>query len=75
MADRNQSPKGILQKLWAYFAEDVPAEIARCEFDCPQRECRQGEWAACEKRRSAEIALTALERDRSNFRRDPRPLH
>ena len=30
--------------------QDVPEDIAACEFECRKMECRQGDWETCEKR-------------------------
>jgi hypothetical protein len=30
--------------------QDVPEEIAACEFECRRTECQQGEWETCERR-------------------------
>ena len=41
-------------RLWQWvenkLIQDVPDNIARCEFDCRKLECGQHEWKACEKR-------------------------
>lgn len=39
------------------IVEDVPDELARCEFGCRKSECRMGEWATCERRIEAAQAL------------------
>lgn len=30
--------------------QDVPEDIAACEFECRRTECHQGDWETCEKR-------------------------
>ena len=30
--------------------QDVPEDIAACEFECRRTECLQGDWETCEKR-------------------------
>jgi len=30
--------------------EDVPDDLARCEFGCGKSECRIGQWETCERR-------------------------
>ena len=30
--------------------QDVPEDIALCEFDCRKGQCRMGEWESCERR-------------------------
>lgn len=32
------------------WIQDVPEDIAACEFECRRLECRQGEWETCENR-------------------------
>lgn len=32
------------------LVEEVPDELARCEFGCRRLDCRMGEWESCEKR-------------------------
>jgi hypothetical protein len=47
-------PVHSLRKLseWALCAiiQDVPESFALCEFDCRKGQCRQSEWATCERR-------------------------
>jgi hypothetical protein len=44
-----------LQKAWKWVTGqvvgDVPAGDALCEFDCRNRECTQGDWENCDRRR------------------------
>jgi hypothetical protein len=30
--------------------DEVPEEIAVCEFECGRTECRLGDWRCCERR-------------------------
>jgi hypothetical protein len=30
--------------------QEVPEDIALCEFDCRKPQCRMGEWETCERR-------------------------
>jgi hypothetical protein len=30
--------------------DEVPEDIAVCEFECGRTECRQGDWRRCERR-------------------------
>ncbi|VFU07030.1 hypothetical protein [Methylocella tundrae] len=40
-----------LRGFWTrHIAQDVPIDLARCEFGCRVRECRRGEWERCENR-------------------------
>jgi hypothetical protein len=32
------------------IVDDVPEEIALCEFDCRKGQCEQGEWVSCDRR-------------------------
>jgi hypothetical protein len=32
------------------WIQDVPEDIAACEFECRRLECRQGDWETCENR-------------------------
>ena len=32
------------------IVDDVPEQIAICEFDCRKGQCRMGEWDACDRR-------------------------
>jgi curli biogenesis system outer membrane secretion channel CsgG len=32
------------------IVDDVPEDIAVCEFDCRKGQCMMGEWAACNRR-------------------------
>jgi hypothetical protein len=33
-----------------HIIEDVPNELAACEFECRVGECSQGEWKQCKRR-------------------------
>lgn len=30
--------------------QDVPDEVALCEFDCRKKQCLRGDWSTCERR-------------------------
>ncbi|MEI9972574.1 MAG: hypothetical protein WDO73_11260 [Ignavibacteriota bacterium] len=51
--DLTGRPK-TLQRLWEFVkrqaVDDVPKEIAICEFDCNRAQCRQNEWDVCGRR-------------------------
>lgn len=32
------------------MVQDVPEDIAACEFECRRTECRLGDWSTCENR-------------------------
>jgi hypothetical protein len=40
--------------LWQWIkdeiVQDVPEEIALCEFDCNKAQCTQEQWLACSRR-------------------------
>jgi len=46
-----------VQRIWQWIknqiVQDVPKDIALCEFDCRKEQCREDEWATCERRLSA----------------------
>lgn len=39
-------------RQWAkgLVVQDVPEDIAVCEFDCRKGQCKQDEWEKCERR-------------------------
>ena len=39
--------KKISDQVW----QDVPQEIAACEFGCNRKNCLVGEWEKCERRK------------------------
>jgi curli biogenesis system outer membrane secretion channel CsgG len=45
-----------LRRSWQQFkehlSEEVPEDIAVCEFDCRKSQCLYGEWESCERRLS-----------------------
>ena len=51
--DRSKKGKPV-QRLVGFvkrnIVDDVPEEIALCEFDCRKGQCEQGEWASCDRR-------------------------
>lgn len=52
-----KSKVGILERLWRsavdHLIQDVPDEIAACEFGCRKKQCTAEEWAFCETRLQA----------------------
>jgi len=53
--DSGKTP-GPIRQLWdrlkKQVADDVPGDIAICEFDCRKEQCLYEEWATCERRLS-----------------------
>lgn len=45
---------GPLLRLWKrvkdHLVQEVPADIACCEFDCRKPQCAMGEWENCSRR-------------------------
>jgi len=43
-----------LARLWQWIhgqlVQDVPEDLAVCEFDCRKLQCTMGEWETCERR-------------------------
>jgi hypothetical protein len=54
-------------RLWRWvegqIAQEVPKDIALCEFDCRKEQCTMGEWQTCE-RRLEEAAGELMPQDR-----------
>lgn len=42
----------ILQWIGKQIVDDVPPEIALCEFDCDKTRCTLKEWQSCPRRLS-----------------------
>jgi hypothetical protein len=46
--------KGPLNRLWEWIidriSQEVPNQIALCEYDCRNLHCTLGEWEACQGR-------------------------
>jgi hypothetical protein len=40
----------VLRWLKQQVIQDVPDELAVCEFDCRKVQCTRDEWATCERR-------------------------
>jgi len=53
MSDPNES-RGVLSRirLWlrGEVVDDVPPELAACEFQCRAQECLHDKWETCENR-------------------------
>jgi hypothetical protein len=52
MIDTNAKRVVRKAKRWLkeQIVQDVPEDIALCEFDCRKGQCRVGEWESCERR-------------------------
>jgi hypothetical protein len=52
MVDRNPNRFGRKASRWLkeQIIQDVPEDIALCEFDCRKSQCLMGEWENCERR-------------------------
>ena len=54
MNGQKEDRPNYLRRLWRWIKtrliQDVPEDIAACEFDCRRTECRQGDWKTCENR-------------------------
>jgi hypothetical protein len=40
----------VLRWLKQQVVQGVPDEVALCEFDCQKEQCKNDEWATCERR-------------------------
>ena len=50
-AEKRLSPFYRLRRwIKGRLIQDVPEDIAACEFECRRTECQQGKWETCEKR-------------------------
>jgi hypothetical protein len=54
MSAQKEQKIGYFGRLRDWFKngliQDLPENIAVCEFDCRKPQCRHGEWETCEKR-------------------------
>ena len=53
MPRHQRSMASHLKGLWGWLGgliEDVPADIAACEFECRKPNCDVGEWETCDRR-------------------------
>jgi hypothetical protein len=54
MQTKPNNERNPLMRLWHWFQqrliEDVPQDIAVCEFDCRKGQCLYDEWSSCERR-------------------------
>jgi hypothetical protein len=42
------------------IVQDVPAEVAACEFNCRKAQCRHQEWIDCPNRKRGEAPASGL---------------
>jgi hypothetical protein len=50
MPQLSNSLRGFFQLVRNQLIQDVPEDIALCEFDCQKDQCTHGEWESCERR-------------------------
>ncbi|MGA7855576.1 MAG: hypothetical protein WCA15_19820 [Candidatus Acidiferrales bacterium] len=54
MLVHGSKPASFFRRLrrWVsnHAIQDVPGDIALCEFDCRKQQCTSKEWATCERR-------------------------
>ena len=62
-----------LSRLWGAIenvvVQDIPDDVALCEFGCRKGECSHEEWASCSRRLTkgaGELSPSATERGDSN---------
>jgi hypothetical protein len=47
----------LFEKIRIFFATEVPADIAACEFDCLKEECLNKDFLTCPRRLQKAEAL------------------
>ncbi|ACK71708.1 hypothetical protein PCC7424_3309 [Gloeothece citriformis PCC 7424] len=47
------------QWIKKYIAQEIPPELAVCEFECKQRNCSRSQWSQCELWKSYNRTLKA----------------
>ncbi len=55
------SLRTLIRWLRERIMQDVPVELAGCEFECHRRACAKGDWESCPLR-LREAALTDADR-------------
>lgn len=53
--------RSLMRWLRERVLQDVPAELAGCEFECHRRACKRGDWENCPVRLK-EASLAESER-------------
>ena len=56
-------PQRLADWVLNQIIQDVPEDIALCQFDCRKGQCSHGEWETCERRlsRAGSELMPALE--------------
>lgn len=49
-AENASRPGGLWSSMLHLLVEDVPEELALCEFECRRCDCTWGQWLTCERR-------------------------
>ena len=52
--------------LTEQLVQEVPDDIALCEFDCRKTQCRYDEWESCERRLKFDRLRRAYEAERES---------
>lgn len=55
-----QSLKDFLRTLKTYISDEVPADMAACEFDCRELTCSSQDWETCPRRLQKARAIEQL---------------
>lgn len=56
--------RSLVRWLKERVMQDVPADLAACEFECHRRACQRGDWENCPLRlREASLAPPKTDRD------------
>jgi len=45
-----QTVSTLFNRWKNFVVQDVPDDLAVCEFDCHRSRCTWGEWASCDRR-------------------------
>jgi hypothetical protein len=54
-AKSNRAFRGVWQWVKEQITQDVPNDVALCEFDCRKQQCTAKEWETCERRISKAV--------------------
>ncbi|MGD1942839.1 MAG: hypothetical protein ACFB0G_16145 [Leptolyngbyaceae cyanobacterium] len=54
------SISAVWQRLKAFIATEVPADVAACEFDCRETDCPDRDWQNCQRRTQKAEAIQHL---------------
>jgi hypothetical protein len=58
--------KRLAQRIRSEFVQDVPKDVAVCEFDCTETTCKSSDWVHCQRRRG----ITAGDADATGYSGD-----